>query len=142
MKDSSDIRIRLNRIRETDGAFPARSAVASFLFMVMPVDGQTHPKEIDRLSRILSDDFDLDSIETEELIQHAKRQGHDSETMAAMAEILLAELNKKELLLLISHMWEMVFADGRMHETEILLVERVASLLSIPSDEVAKAMHS
>ena len=37
-------------------------------------------------------------------------------------------------------MWEMVFADGKLHESEIMFVERVADLLDIPQDEVAAAM--
>ena len=57
-----------------------------------------------------------------------------------MAKILKTGLSKEDLLLLVSHMWEMVFADGRMHETEIVLVERVASLLDIPEEDVAAAM--
>ena len=45
-----------------------------------------------------------------------------------------------KLLKLISHMWEMVFADDRMHEIEVLLVERVASLLKIDREAVSAAM--
>jgi len=44
------------------------------------------------------------------------------------------------MLTLISHMWEMVFADGKLHETEILFVERVAFLLDIPPEDVSNAM--
>ena len=141
-KGDDNIEVRLHAALESDSAFPARSAVASFLFMVMPVDGQTHPKELDRLSRILSDDFDLDKEQTEALIAHAKKQQKETANMESLAELLKSELSKNELLLLISHMWEMVFADGRLHETEVLLVERVASLLDIPKDEVAGAMIS
>ena len=53
---------------------------------------------------------------------------------------LLNELEHEELIDLISHMWEMVFADGRMHETEVIFVERVAKLLNFPQDEVTRAM--
>ena len=60
--------------------------------------------------------------------------------MAELAKLLLSELEPDELLKLISHMWEMVFADDRMHEIEVLLVERVASLLKIDREAVSAAM--
>ena len=126
--------------QETDHAFPARAAVAYFLFMVMPSDGHNHPDEHKRLARILSDDFDLTKVQVEELIEHASGHAFNDEVMQHLAEVLLAELEHQELIDLISHMWEMVFADGRMHETEVVFVERVAKLLDFPQEEVTKAM--
>ena len=141
MKSEIEIlKSKITGIREDDTGFPVRASVASFLFMVMPIDGQSHPAELDRLSRILSDDFDLNENETADLIAHAKQQANSNADMETMAQVLKAGLSKEDLLLLVSHMWEMVFADGRMHETEVVLVERVARLLDVPEDEVAKAM--
>lgn len=134
------VKSKITDIRENDAGFPVRAAVASFLFMVMPIDGQSHPKELERLTRILADDFDLNTEETADLISYAKEQSNSELDMATMAKILKTGLSKEDLLLLVSHMWEMVFADGRMHETEIVLVERVASLLDIPEEDVAAAM--
>ncbi len=134
------VKTKITRMREQDAGYPVRASVASFLFMVMPIDGQSHPKELERLTRILADDFDLNTEETAALISHAMEQANSELDMETMAKILKAGLSKEDLLLLVSHMWEMVFADGRMHETEIVLVERVASLLDIPEEEVAAAM--
>lgn len=142
MDDGDSIEIRLRAIKESDSEFPARSAVASFLFMVMPIDGQSHPKERERLVRILSDDFHLSNQEAQGLVEHVREQSSDPESMGAMAEILKKDLPKEELLILISHMWEMVFADGLLHESELNLIERVACLLEISEAEVAKAMHN
>ncbi len=136
------IKTHVSRVRESDQGFPARGAVATFLFMVMPVDGQLHPAEMDRLVRILSDDFDLDEAETVELIAHARGQKTDIKAMQAMADVLRADMRREDILLLMSHMWEMVFADGKLHETEVVLVERVAGLLDIPQEDVARAMTS
>lgn len=135
-----EIILRINALDEVDPSFPLQNAVAAFLFIVMPIDGQSHPKEYERLMRILSDDFDLSDEDTSVLIKRAQGHKLDQESMMATADILKAGFSKHELLTLVSHMWEMVFADGRMHETEIALVERVASLLNIPQEDVAKAM--
>jgi len=134
------VKSKITLMREQDPNFPVRSTVASFLFMVMPIDGQSHPKELERLTRILADDFDLNSEQTADLISYAEGQAEEELDMSTMAKILKAGLSKADLLLLVSHMWEMVFADGRMHETEVVLVERVAHLLDIPEEDVAAAM--
>lgn len=126
--------------RDEDVDFPVRGAVAAFLFKVMPVDGQTHPKEMDRLLRILCDDFSLDLKGAEELIAHARLHENSLVSLTSLANILKANIKQEELLTLISHLWEMVFADGRLHETEILYVERVAILLDVPQEDVARAM--
>lgn len=138
--DRDYIKVIKNKIAQPDNK-AVQGAVATFLFKVMPVDGQTHPKELDRLVRILSDDFSLTEDEAAELIAHAHAQTNTGEKLKELAELLKANSNRKELLNLISHMWEMVFADDRLHETEIVFVERVAHLLDIPQDDVARAMN-
>ena len=140
-EDFELINLKMLRAQEVKGSFPVRGAIATFLFKVMPVDGQTHPKEMERLTRILVDDFSLTTDEAHYLIDHARKQENSAETLREMANILKQEVEREELLTLISHMWEMVFADERMHETEIVFVERVASLLDVKPEEVAEAMN-
>ena len=141
-EEIEEIRRQLVILDEADAQFSLRRAVASFLFIVMPVDGHTHPKEMERLTRILSDEFDLTEKESQELIEQAKLQSFDQKGMESTAKIIKAGFSKSELMTLVSHMWEMVFADGRLHETEVVLVERVAALLDIPQEDVSKAMIS
>lgn len=141
MSASSNLVERIARMAtDSPSEFPVRGAVATFLFKVMPVDGQTHPKEIDRLTRILCDDFALTTDEALDLISHAKQQDNSLEALTRLAGILKDNVDRSDLITLISHMWEMVFADGRMHETEILFVERVAVLLDVPQTDVSRAM--
>ncbi|MEE9313701.1 MAG: TerB family tellurite resistance protein [Rhizobiaceae bacterium] len=139
-KDLDEIRTHLKILDDADPQFHLRSAVASFLFMVMPIDGETHPKEFDRLCRILADEFEISDNETFKLIKHARENQLDDDGMTETAGILKAGFPKSELLILVSHMWEMVFADGVMHEAEVSLVERVAHLLDITPDEISRVM--
>jgi len=140
-KDYEFIRLKAKEADSDDDVdFPVRGAIATFLFKVMPVDGHTHHKELDRLTRILADDFSLSTEEAEKLVSHARAQENSRETLEKLAALLKERVAKKELLIFISHMWEMVFADGKLHESEVLFVERIASLLDIPQEEVAAAM--
>ena len=140
LEEIAEIQLNLKALDEADPTFPLRGAVASFLFMVMPIDGHTHPKEVERLTRILADDFNLEGQAASDLITYAENRKLSNEAMHQTAEILKAGFTKRELLTLVSHMWEMVFADGRLHEMEVLLVERVASLLDVSADEVKRSM--
>lgn len=119
---------------------PLRTAIAAFLFMVMPVDGKIHPKELERLLRILGDDFELPDAETEQLIADAREQTFGPGSLGDLAETVKADLARDDQLRLVSHMWEMVLADDLVHESELLLVDRVGTLLEIPAEEVAAAM--
>jgi len=130
------IRLRL----KSDDGLSARKSIASFLFMVMPVDGETHPRELERLQRILADDFDLCEDATQKLIEQVSGQSATHESVMTTAEHLKTVLSTKEILALVSHLWEMVFADGRLHESEVILVERLSMLLGVDQDDVAKAM--
>ena len=143
MNDNDDRHIKVDVTEPAyfDDRFPVRAAIATLLFKVMPVDGESHPMERDRLIRILADDFNLSPNESEELVQYASVQGAVIENFQQMADLLKIQVPRKELLTLVSHMWEMVFADGRLHESEILYVERVADLLNIPVEDVKQAMN-
>jgi len=127
---------------EGNGELRKRRIIASFLYLVMPSDGQNHPKELDRFARIVADDFDLTERELYDLMQIAKDADPRGHALEQMSAVLKREADRAEVLNLISHMWEMVFADGRMHELEIVFVERVAALLDIPQEDVVGAMKS
>jgi len=139
-EDFDLIKLKAFEAKGNDAQFPVRGAIATFLFKVMPVDGHTHPKDLDRLVRILADDFNLSNEEAEELVEHARKQENNQENLQKLADLLKSNVSKGEMLTLISHMWEMVFADGKLHETEILFVERVAFLLDIPPEDLSNAM--
>ncbi|MEM9676716.1 MAG: TerB family tellurite resistance protein [Pseudomonadota bacterium] len=127
---------------EGEGELRKRRIIASFLYLVMPSDGQNHPKELDRFARILADDFNLSERELYDLVQIAQKADPRGHALEQMSTVLKREASREEVLNLLSHMWEMVFADGRMHELEIVFVERVAKLLDIPQDDLVAAMQS
>ena len=134
------IRSRLEALVRGMESEDSRRALATVLFMVMPVDGETHPRERSRLQRILQDQFELDETAVAQLVQRASGPASDSRLQDALS-ILKRDETQEELVMMISHMWEMVFADGRVHEMEVLLVERVGTLLDLPTHRVAQLMN-
>ena len=136
-------KISIGSIDLVDQAFwHHRTTVAALLFVVMPIDGEVHASEKARLNRILCDEFSIEDDEVEALIFEAQMEADSAESIAGLSKSLEASLSHCDKLNLISHMWEMVMADGRLHEYELLLVERVASLLGVASAEVSALMEN
>jgi len=119
-----------------------RTTVAALLFKVMPIDGEIHKSEVARLHRILADEFSIGEDEVFSLIQEAQFAVDSASNIADLSKSLEVSLTYEEKLNLISHMWEMVLADGKLHEYEMLLVERVAALLGVSQKAVSSLMHN
>lgn len=117
-----------------------RTSVAALLFKVMPVDGEIHPTEVARLNRILADEYSISEKEVSALVLEAQKKVGQSSDIDMLSINLNASLSQQHKLDLISHMWEMVLADGIMHEVEVILVERVAELLGIDAEKVSALM--
>ena len=115
--------------------------MAELLYRLMPVDGLTHRKEEQRFRRIMSDNFGLSGDEIDHILSPHCESRSDAHSLENLARELKCCASREELLGLISHLWEMAFADGLLHETEIIFVERVAELLDISQGEVERAMH-
>ncbi len=118
-----------------------RSNIAALLFQVIPVDGEFHDTERQCLLRILSDEFMIEEEDAVALVADVQSHARSASDLAVLTERLNLVLCHDEKLNLISHMWEMVFADGRLHEYELLLIERVAELLALNTDEVCSMMN-
>ncbi len=106
----------------------------------MPIDGEIHDSERRRLNRILADEFSIEQEEVDALVHEAQENSLGNADLSELSEKINSSLSHEEKLNLISHMWEMVFADGKLHEYELLLMERVAGLLGLAPDEVSKMM--
>ncbi len=118
-----------------------RRTVAALLFRVMPIDGDIHVSEQIRLNRILADEFAIDDDEVDELVREAREGRSSKDDIDVLSRKLDQTLTHPDKLILISHIWEMIFADGRLHEYELLLVERVASLMGVSTKDVIALMN-
>ena len=76
------------------------------------------------------------------MMEIAKRAEPREHALEKMVSVLEDEVSREEALEMLSHMWEMVFADGRVHELEVVFVERIARLLKLSQKDVATVMTS
>lgn len=123
-----------------DEAEPAESVVldknlaaATLMVHVIAADGEITGDEEERLLSVLREHYAVTDYQARELANAARKAQNDSIDMYRFTAILKSEMDESERLALIEDLWEMVYADGEIHEFEDNVVWRVAELIGIQS---------
>ena len=115
-----------------------RLAEAALMFHVIAVDGVVTDDERERMTHLLSKQFGTSDDETRKLVQAAEKAESDAIDLYSFTSLLKRTLNENERIAIIENLWEMVYADGVLHELEDNVVWRVAELLYVsPKDRMA-----
>lgn len=109
---------------------PLQLAAAAILFAVMDADGVRHEQELAALREIISERFDLEGEALTSLLEKAEAAEAESVDFYRFTSVLV-RLTEKERLHLLELIWEVVYADGELHELEDNLVWRIAELIGI-----------
>jgi uncharacterized tellurite resistance protein B-like protein len=124
--------------KEAEPAFDAtdkRLAAAALMFHVIAADGVVQQEENDRLHAILSDHYEVSNEEIDQLVEQARMADSEAIDLHAFTSILKVQLDEGERIALVEHLWEMVFADGELHEFEDNIVWRVAELIAVSRED-------
>lgn len=108
-------------------------AEAVLMYHVIAVDGVIRDEEKQRMSEVLSAQFNLSQEEANNLAFDAKTAEQEAIDLYRFTSILKRALPEEERIKIIEHLWEMVFADGVVHELEDNVVWRIAELLAVDS---------
>lgn len=118
-----------------------RLAAAALLFHLVDVDGVVEEAESRKLRQILQDHFKLGDDETTELIKAAKQRDNEAVDLYGFTSVLKRSADETERLAIVEMMWEIVYADGHVHEFEDNTIWRVAELLGISTRERMALRH-
>lgn len=108
-----------------------RLAAAALLFHLIDVDGIIEDSESRKLKQILQDHYSLTEAETDELIKIARTRDQEAVDLYGFTSVLKRKTDEAERLAIVEMMWEVVYADGHVHEFEDNTIWRVAELLGI-----------
>jgi len=108
-----------------------RVAVAALLVHLIAVDGVVDDDERMRIRAVLSERFELQSQETEELLALAQKRDESAVDLYAFTSSIKSNFDFDQRRDVVEMLWEMVYADGEVHEFEDNVVWRVAELLGI-----------
>ena len=109
---------------------PTQLAATALLFAVMDADGVRHEAEISTLQNLMSERFDLEGGQLTELIAQAETAEAESVGLHQFTSVIV-RLEEQERIHLVALMWEVVFADGELHEMEDHVLWHIADLIGV-----------
>ncbi len=109
---------------------PMQLAVTALMFSVMDADGVRHKAEIEMLQTLMSERFDLEGGKLMELIAQAEVAEAESVGLYQFTSVVV-RLEEQERIHLIELMWDVVFADGELHEMEDHVLWHIADLIGV-----------
>ena len=110
-----------------------RLAAAALMVQVMAADGEIRPEEEEKLHTVLSDNYAVSKEDAKVLEKAAREAQGEAIDLYGFTSILKREMDMAERLALVEDLWEMVYADGELHEFEDNVVWRTAELIGIQS---------
>ena len=108
-----------------------RLAAAALLVHASMIDGQFDATERRKLKALLQQHFELGDDEVRQLVQEAKAEESASVDLFGFTNVLCRELDQDGRKRIVEMLWEVVMADGVVHEFESNLVWRTAELLGV-----------
>jgi len=115
-----------------------RLAAAALLFHVTEVDGESDDVEKQKVRELVQQHYQLTDEDTQLLLDLAKARDEEAVDLFGFTSVIKRKADLSERLKIIEMMWEVVFADGHIHEFEDNTIWRVAELLGISSrDRIA-----
>lgn len=112
-----------------------RIAVAALMYHVMDADGVRQDVEWDRIKQLLAESYDISGRELDELVQAGEAADHEAIDLYAFTSVLMRHLDEQARIEFIRLMWDVVYADGELHELEDNTLWRVSELLGVDGRE-------
>jgi uncharacterized tellurite resistance protein B-like protein len=108
-----------------------RLAAAALLVHASAIDGHIDAVERRKLKELLQARFDLDGNELRTLLGEADAREMESVDLYQFTSVLCRALDQDGRKRIVEMLWEVVLADGVVHEFEANLVWRAAELLGV-----------
>ena len=115
------------------GTEEVRLAAAALLVHATIVDGEVDRREGEVLREVLERRFQISHGEAGRLIQEAAQKEREAVDLYGFTSVLTRRLDREERLKVVEMLWEVVIADGIIHEFESNLVWRASELLGVTS---------
>ncbi len=108
-----------------------RVASAALMIHVMDADGIRRDEEFGRLRQMLAEAYGLDADGVDALLRAGEAADKDAIDLYAFTSVITRHLDHEACLELVELLWEMVYADGELHELEDNVVWRIAELIHV-----------
>ena len=116
---------------EAAGVDELHLAAAALLAEAALGDDRFDDVERVAIGRLLRERFDLDEADAERLVEAATQRAKDSTHLLRFTRQIKDNFSPAERVGLIEMIWEVVYADGELHEYEDSLLRRIAGLIYV-----------
>lgn len=110
-----------------------RVAAAALMFHVIDADGVRDEAERRRLREVLSQAYAITGHELDAVIHAGEEAEREAVDLYIFTSVLKRHLDERARVEFVGLLWEMVYADGELHELEDNVVWRVAELIGVSS---------
>ena len=114
-------------------------AAAALMVEAATMDGALRANERQRIGQLMQDRFGLSADEADDLIGEAEQAVAASVQWHGFTSAIKDGFDHAERVELIEMLWEVVYADGRLHDYEASLLRRIAGLLYVSDRERGEA---
>lgn len=106
-------------------------AAAALLLEAALLDGALHEVEVETVTRLVRDRFDLSEDDTTLIMTEAEKKARDSVGIHAYLRVLISNFDPDEQLELIDMLWDVICSDGEIDDFESNLVRRVVGMSAV-----------
>lgn len=132
----------LNRLRELfagdePGAGPPSEALSTALLLLelARADFEVEAVELNRIRTLLAQRYGLDDAALDALLEEARSSAAQSVSLHDYVQSLNASLDGEGKRALMTMLWRVAYADGRVDKYEEHLLRRLADLLYVPMSD-------
>lgn len=118
---------RPNSLGEDD----PRVAAAALLVHVMNADGVRQDVEWERIKAAIGEAYSVSGKVLDEIARAGEAADNEAVDLYAFTSVLNRHLDEQARVSFVRLMWEVVFADGELHELEDNTIWRVAELIGV-----------
>lgn len=113
------------------GSDDPRVAAAALMYHVMDADGVRQDTEWERMKEILGEAYGLSGEALDRLVAAGGEADENAVDLYAFTSVLKRHLDEQARIEFVGLMWEIVFADGELHELEDHTLWRIAELIGV-----------
>ena len=114
-------------------------AAAALLVEAASMDSEFGAAERAKIGQLLRSRFGLGAAEADDLLAEAERTAAESVEWQGFTQAIKDGFPPAERILVIEMLWEVVYADGQLHDYEASLLRRIAGLLYVSDRESGEA---
>ena len=114
---------------------PVAAAAAALLIEMAVMDGAFDANERETVVRLISERFDLNSLDVADLMTEAEAAVSSSVELFSFTRILRDDFDHLDRIKMVEMLWEVAYADGRLHDFEANLIRRATGLLHVSDRE-------